>query len=82
MLRVLFVALYSCTALNLMEGEARDVTQYAEGIGCARRVDDNKDLFLAFAWVLPESRRAPSVLLVSIVMVRTQQTKRAVRLLL
>jgi hypothetical protein len=43
--------------LNLREGEAKDVTQYAEGIRCARGVDDNQDLLFAFAWMLPEEHR-------------------------
>ena len=44
-------------AMNLMEGEANDMAKYAEGIRCARRVDDCQDLLLAYAWVLPEERR-------------------------
>ena len=43
--------------MNLMEGEANDMAKYAEGIRCARRVDDCQDLLLAYAWVLPEERR-------------------------
>jgi hypothetical protein len=43
--------------MNLMEGEAKDMAQYAEGVRFARRVDDSQDLLLAFAWVLPEEHR-------------------------
>ena len=45
------------TNMDLLEQEAEDMAKYAEGVRCARRVDDSQDLLLAFAWVLPEEHR-------------------------
>ena len=42
---------------KLMKEEAKDIATYADGIRCAHRVDDNQDLLLAYAWVLPEEHR-------------------------
>jgi MULE transposase domain len=43
--------------MNLLEGGTQDMSKYAQGVRCARRVEDNQDLLLAFAWVLPEEHR-------------------------
>ena len=37
--------------MNLLEGEAQDMSKYAQGVRCVRRVEDNQDLLLEFCMV-------------------------------